>query len=287
MELASKVVLKTNSKKARNNILTDVDNGHIFELEDGGDINVLNLTPSSLPELGNLVQRWDNQFERVSSTFNAITGEQMPSGTPYRQTAILNSEASSLFDYRREEAGIFVAELFYDWVIPYLVKKLKKQHILVSDFTDDELNRIDEGFKKFKAKRSIIGKVLEGGNVSEVDYQEELANISKELSMTGNQRYIEVPEGYFDGIEYKVSVVTTGENRNKAAVLETLNTILVTVAKNPQILQDKVLMGIFKKIADVAGVSPAELGLEETKATLHQGQEQIIPNAQAPAVLPG
>lgn len=285
-ELASKIVLKTNSKKAGNNVLTDVDNGHIFELEDGGDINVLSLTPTSLPELGNLAQRWDNQFERVSSTFNAITGEQMPSGTPYRQTAILNSEASSLFDYRREEAGIFVAELFYDWVIPFLIKKLKKQHVLKSDFTDDELNRIDEGFKKYKAKRTVIGKVLEGATPNEVDYTSELENISKELNMTGNERYIEVPEGYFDRIEYKVSVVTTGENRNKAAILETLNNILLTVSKNPAILQDPIMLGIFRKIADVAGVSPAELGLSQQAVAQQVAQPQMQNEQIAPA-LPG
>lgn len=280
VELASKIVLKTNSKKAGNNILTDVDNGHIFELEDGGDINVLSLTPNSLPELGNLAQRWDNQYERVSSTFNAITGEQMPSGTPYRQTAILNSEASSLFDYRREEFGIFGAELFYDWVLPFLIKKLKKSHILISDFTDDELDRIDEGFKRYKAKRTVIGKVLEGGEPNEVDYTAELDQLTKDLNMTGNERYIEVPDGYFDRISYKVSVVTTGENRNKAAILETLNNILLTVAKNPQILQDPVMLGIFRKIADVAGVSPSELGLSKQA----QGQPQ---NEQTPITLSG
>ena len=278
VELASKVVLKTNSKKAGNNILTDVDNGHIFELEDGGDINVLSLTPNSLPELANLAQRWDNQFERVSSTFNAITGEQMPSGTPYRQTAILNSEASSLFDYRREEAGIFISELFYDWVIPFLIKRLKKGHVLVSKFTDDELNRIDEGFKKFKAKRSVIGKVLDGAEPSEVDYKSELDQLTKDLNMTGDERYIEVPDGYFDNIECKVSVVTTGENRNKAAILETLNNILLTIAKNPAILQDPTLLAIFKKIADVAGVSPTELGLSPQKVDQPQMlNEQTIP----------
>ena len=283
VELASKVVLKTNSKKAGNNVLTDVENGHIFELEDNGDINVLSLTPSSLPELSNLAQRWDNQFERVSSTFNAITGEQMPSGTPYRQTAILNSEASSLFDYRREEAGIFVAELFYDWVIPFLIKKLKKSHVLVSDFTDDELNRIDEGFKRYKAARSSINKVLEGGVPSKEEYDQEIESLTKELNMTGNQRYIEVPDGYFDKIEYKVSVVTTGENRNKAAILETLNNILLTVAKNPTILQDSIMLGIFRKIADVAGVSPTELGLSKQQVAQ---QPQMLNEQIAPA-LPG
>jgi hypothetical protein len=50
----------------------------------------------------------------------------MPSGTAYRTTAILNQEATSMFDYRREEMGIFLVEIFTDWIIPYLIKEIQQ-----------------------------------------------------------------------------------------------------------------------------------------------------------------
>jgi hypothetical protein len=273
MDLAGKVYLKTNSKKVGNNILNDVDNGHVFELEDGGDVNVMNLMPNSIPELGNLAQRWDAQFERVSSTFNAITGESMPSGTPYRQTAILNSESSSLFDYRREEAGIFIQEIFYDWVIPYLVNKLTSKHVLISDYSDEELKKLDEGFKHKKARSAIFAKVFKGEVPTEAEYNRLLDEEQKKLSMTGNTRYVEIPKDYFKDVEYKVSVVTTGEQKNKGVILETLNNILLTIGKNPAILQDPTMLTIFKRIMDTAGVSPISLGI--SKAPLQQAPQGL------------
>jgi len=166
MELAGKVIMKTNSKKAGSNILTDLDNGAIINLEDGKDITPINLMPTALPKYAELIQRWDNQYERVSSTFNAITGEQMPSGTPYRQTAILNQEAGSLFDQRREEAGIFLSDIYMDWVLPHLIKKLNKEHILTSEWSNEELAIIDKGFANFNSAQAVIEKLLKDEEVT-------------------------------------------------------------------------------------------------------------------------
>ena len=86
--------------------------------------------------------RWHPSAERVLSTFNAITGETMPSGTPFRQVAILNQEAGSLFEYRREEASIFIREIFLDWVLPFLVKQLKKDKDLTATLEPEEGDRL-------------------------------------------------------------------------------------------------------------------------------------------------
>ena len=89
-----------------------------------------------------------------------------------------------------------------------------------------------------------------------------------ELRRQGKKRYIEIPDKYFDDIEAKVSVVTTGEQRNKAAILTSLSSILQTVSQsfNPQtgqfsILENPVLSRIFGQIVEIAGagVSPVSL----------------------------
>ena len=168
MEILSRVIVKSTVKNAGNNIITDYDNGQIIELQDGAEFSKVDLTPSSLPELGNLVKRWDDQYERVSSTFNAITGEQMPSGTPYRQTAILNQEAGSLFDCRREEAGIFLSKIYMDWVIPYVIEVYNKKGEITSDyFSKEELQMLDEAFAANKANNKTLEDILGGDLVDD------------------------------------------------------------------------------------------------------------------------
>lgn len=274
MELAGKIVMKTNSKKIGANILSDVDNGHIFELEDGKDITPINLMSTALPKYAELIQRWDNQFERVSSTFNAITGEQMPSGTPYRQTAILNQEAGSLFDQRREEAGIFWSELYMDWILPHLIKKLNKEHILTAEWSNEELTVIDEGFASYNAARNLVAKVLAEEEVTPEGVQKDIEQYQEEVKNFKNIRSLKVPKDYFKDFECHVSVIITNEMRNKSAILESLANILAQVGGNPAILQDPVLSQILASIVEISGapISPT-LFSKANKPQLPQPQQ--------------
>lgn len=283
-DLASRVVMKTNAKNLANNIL-EVDNGKVFELNDNEDINPVNMAPSALGFLDAQIQMWERQANNATSVYESNTGEQAPSGTPYSQTALMNQVASKPFDYRREEHGIFLTQIFEKWVIPYLIKKLKKEHILVSDFTDEELDIIDEDFANFES-RSFTKQLLLQGIAPTPEAIEELKEKRRmDLRKHGRKRYIKIPEGYFDGIEAKVTVITSGEQRNKAAVLTSLSSILQTVSAsfNPQtggfsILEDPTLSRIFGQIVEIAGAGISPVAL--------RGKTNTAPVAQAPQVAP-
>lgn len=267
MDLASRVVIKTNASGIANNIL-EVDNGKVFELDDNEDMNAVNLTPGSLGQIQNIIQRWENNNDLNTSTFNATTGEQTPGNTTYSETALLNQVASRPFDYRREEHGFLIQEIFYDWVIPHLIKKLKREHVLVTDFSRKELEMIDKDFAIISGKKYAKEQLLKG----KLPTQEGVDNAKEEayahLGQTGGTRFLRIPNNYFDDIEAKVSVITTGEQRNKAAVLGSLSTILQTVQNsyNPQtgtfaILENETTADIFGTLVEVAGagISPVSL----------------------------
>lgn len=288
MALAGRVGLKTNSKKLGNNILSH-DHGKIYELEDGKDINSFNLAPSSLGQYQNQINKWNTQADNVASSYNALTGEQPPSGTPYSQTVLLNQVASKPFDYKREEWGIHLTKLFDRWVIPYLIKKLYKKHILVSEFSEHELEMIDESFANYNSNKDIIKELINGNVVSPMQQQEMKEIYKKHIKKLGKKRFIEIPDGFFDGIEAKVTVLTTGEQKNKAVILSSLSNILETVIKsfNPTtgqfgVLEDENLSKIFNQILELSnsGISPISIG---------KGNKPVVPTttSETPQSMPG
>ncbi len=268
MTLAGRVGIKTNSKKLGNNIL-EHDFGKIYELGTNEDINAFNLAPSALGQYQNQIEKWRTQANDATSSYNAQTGEQPPSGTPYSQTALLNQVSSKPFDYKREEWGIHLTKIFDKWVIPYLIKKIRKEHILVSEFTDTELELIDESFATYNTNEDIKAKMKEMISVSPEEQSRMTEGYKDNMKKNGKKRFIEIPEDYFKDMECKVTVITTGEQKNKAVILQSLNEILGTVIKsyNPQtgtfgVLTDPALNKIFKEIVELAGtgVSPISLG---------------------------
>jgi hypothetical protein len=275
MDLAGKVVLKTNAKGLGQNIL-EIDNGKIFSIDENEDVNSLNLVPSAIGQFQNQINLWRDQVDNATGAFDSITGEQPPSGTPYSQTVFLNQVASRPYDYRLEEAGIFLTRIFDKWIIPHLKKRLYKKHILVSDFSEDELKVIDQAFIKYTNKR-FVDKLLERPQDGSEelptveDYNKEYEDIVSPIKGSGNKRYIEIPEGYFDDIESKITLLTTNEQRNKAILLQSLSSVLQTVIgsydPNTQkfaVLEDPRLSRIFGQVlelSNIPGLSPSSLGI--------------------------
>lgn len=293
MDLAGRVGIKTNSKKLSGNIL-EHDHGKIYELGMNEDINSFNLAPSSLGEYQNQVEKWRAQADNATSSYNAITGEQPPSGTPYSQTALLNQVATKPFDYKREEWGIHLTEIFEDWVIPYLIKKIKKEHILVSEFSDQELEMIDQAFAVENTNKDLDEKMLspefleEGMNITPEMQEGLMEGYKQHIKKLGKKRFLEVPEDFFKDIECKVTVITTGEQKNKAVILQSLSELLRTVqgSFNPNtgefgVLQDPTLSKIFNQIVELsgAGISPISIG----KGATPTKQQPQAPQSPVPS----
>lgn len=275
MEIASRPFVISDSDILQNNILDDMVVGDVVRVDKNSQTSMINLTPPSLVELRNAVEQWDNQYSRATSTFEAITGETMPSGTPFRSVAMQNQESQSMFLYRREEADIFWREIMTDWVLPHIKSKLTREHILASDFTIDELMMIDEAFSIDKANKKVIENAVKGKPMTQEEYEKEIQLQKELIQKTGSRRFLQIPNDYFKDAEFDVDILITGEQLNKSATFESISNILATVGSNPAILQDPIMNKLFAKVVELAGVgiSPVEI----TNALNRQTQQTENP----------
>lgn len=260
MDISGKVILSTDSQKISGNAIVGVDNGHIFQMEPNRKLESLNLAPSSMPQFEEMINLWNIQYDRASSTFDANTGEQPPSGTPYSQTALLNQVANSPFEYRREEWGIFLNELLNDWMLPFVKKRLIKGHDLVADYDDDELDLIDQDIATLQTNDIIKERLLAGETVTPEEQAEGIMAVKESLRKTGKKREMKIPEGWLD-VQGNITANITGELKNKSAMLQSLDSVFKTVVStfNPNTgqyaaLQDPVLSKIFGQIVEMAGI---------------------------------
>lgn len=288
MELAGKVIVQSASKKyAGRNVLTEIDQGQILEHEDNKPFTRIDLTPSSLPVWQTLVQRWGQQFDRSSSITDALRGETPPSGQAYRLQALVTQASASQFDYRREAKGIFISEIFYDWVIPHLIKKLNKGGEYGAEFSKEELDRIDEMFVNSMVMDELAKIKESNGMVDPMQIDEITSNALNKMGKGGANRYLQVPKGFFDKIRTKIRVDLTGEQKNKMAQLESLANIFnqIQMTYNPNTgkfaaLEDPVLSEIFYSIVEGSGIEISPVTLAA------RAREQKAPMAMAPAAAP-
>ena len=263
MEYTTKVIGQSASKKLKGrNLLTETDDGTILETEPDKPITALNLLPSGgLQQYGALIEQWYMQLEKTTSAYAAQRGDTPPSGTPFRLQATILQQSSSVFKTLQQELGIFITEIIEDWVLPHIVSKLSQEHILSYEFSPEELKEIDNKFTAKQANQRAIDAILSGKMVTQEEYDGWIENYDEFIKQTKSQRFIQIPKDFYKNLKAKVTVNITGEQRNKAATLESLNNILITYASNPNLSQDPVASQLLTRIIELsgAGISPVTI----------------------------
>ena len=276
MEIAGKVIFQTSDKTVDiDNLAHDLDHGDLLKYKTD-PIRQVNLIPSAVPQYNGIIDKWNAQATKVTSTPESVTGETLPSGTPYRLGLLQNQSGTSIFQYRLEEKGVFLKEMWMDWVFPHLTKKLKKAHTLTTDFDLADLQKIDDAFINFNVNKQIIENLRKGKATSAAEAAELEQFLSSTIKQTKNRRFIEIPEGFYDNVKYRLDVLITDESLNKAVYLESLNSLLQLMASNPAIAQDPKLTKIANSIMEVSGFSPVEMA--EINATPAAGLPGIQGN---------
>lgn len=290
MEYTSKVVVQTPSKKLKGrNMLTETDDGTVLETEENKPITAVPLLPAGgLGQYQTLITQWYDQFEKSSSAYGGQRGAQAKSHTPYRSTALQLQQSQAVFVQLRQEFGLFQEEIFNDWVLPFLAEQLTKEHVLASDFTPEELKEIDTNFATYQANKAAAEKIL-AGEIVYPDQYDAYLQLNKEMMQKNKaHRFLEIPKNYYKNLKAKVYVLTTGEQKDKAQVMESIANIMMIYAKNPQALQDPVLSLLFKEAVQMSGIGISSVQLmaainEQAKMMAQQQQMQ----AQAGPGTPG
>lgn len=292
LDYGSKVVMQTASKKYKGkNVLTDFKNGSILEHEEGKPFSSVNMTPAAMGQLQNFMIQWEDQINKALNVSDVSTGQDSQSNMPYRLGALLDQNAQSVYNQRREEAGDFWNEVYKDWVIPYLIKQIKKEETIVAELTPDEMMAIDEDFANYTANRQLIQNLLDGkyDNLSPAVRMTVLQQEQEALKMTTqsklrrqkNKREFSFPEDYWNkDVVFQLDAQISNEQKQKQAFLETRSNILVQYLQYRDLIKsDPAARKIFEGLVEAAGMSSVDFDMAPAEPTPQPGQG--VPNKPA------
>jgi hypothetical protein len=273
LKLANLILLQTRDKKIASNILTMVKNGEILKVKN--EVNRINTDIRSTGAESVISNEIENLANKLSNSPEITTGNTLPSGTPLGLGDLYNENANKLFDFVRENLGLFLTDVFNDWVLPELAKDLNKEHILEL-VDEEEIKAVVENFEKKTVWNGIKEYLINtGGKISKDDVKAAM-EIMKERSKDIKKLTLEVMEDYYKDVKGKVEFNITNENENKQQLLESYKTILQLIGNNPA-LNDHPL---FKEMLDMIGLSPAEVP-PLVQPQMQNGAEQPAAATQA------
>jgi len=284
LDLASKLIFQTADQAyVGRNALSSIEQGDILVHDANKPLTQIANNSHDITSLQNYSQQWQTLAGEITSTPDAIRGNTMPSGTAFRQVAILNQESHSLFELMTENKGLDIETMMRIYVIPYLKKQFDTSKEIAALLDDYNLTQLDalyiprEAVKRFND--TTREQILNGEIPGQFDKVLAEQEIKEELAPLGNQRFIKPSEiddktwkEVFKDLEWDVEVEVTGEASNKDAVLTTLSTVLQSIAGNPQLLQDPNARLVFNKILESTNaISPLELSQASATPPPQQG----------------
>lgn len=307
LDLASKLIFQTaDGSFVGMNALSNIETGDILIHEEDKPLTQINNNSHDITSLQSFGQQWQNLAKEITSTPDSISGNTMPSGTAYRQVAILNQESHSLFEIMTENKGLAIETMMRTFVIPYIKKQMDTAEEISATLEAHDITKLDTMYINAVAtkrmndhiKKAMFKKNGLGGEVAQpFDIEAEKQKLQDELGQQGNQRFIKPSQistktwkEVFADLEWEVEVEVTNETTDKEAVMTTLTTVLQSIAGNPAILQDPNMRMLFNKILETTGaVSAIELSANPAPKPQPTPEEMMggqIPNVGGGNQLP-
>ena len=218
LEWSAKTVFRSQDKVIAQNILTDLQNGDIIKSTD------LQQVQTRMEGFDQLIADWNRLMEvadRLSNSFEVVTGESLPSGTPFRLGALQNTNANKLFDFIREKLGIVFQDVVEDWIVPGLLKDLKAKDVLKLTADSGYLTRYYEMLIEDWYLSNLISFPPHGADIALAIKEEKMTELLK-----NKETVVKLERAMWDNFKPRVMVVITGENVNLGKDLETLQTFI-------------------------------------------------------------
>jgi len=240
--------------------LKDMDNLEFLEVQEGKTAKTLDTYPRNITLFDNAVADWWEHSQELGSATPALRGQSPASGTPFRLEERVVMEGKGIHEYRQGKYAKWIEEVYKDWIIPFISKKITEGTKFLSELSLDELQEVAENVSVVKRNKLIKDKILSGQTIDQVEADTYKEKIKEEFLGKGNERFIEILKDELKDAPLKVKVNVVGKQVNLLEKTDKLSNIFRTIAANPQILQIPAMEKLFNKILKYSNLEEMDFG---------------------------
>jgi hypothetical protein len=211
---ASKTIFRSSDKVIAQNVLDDLTNGDIVKSTD------LQQVEMRMQGLDQLIADWNRLMDladKLANSYEVVTGESLPSGTPFRMGAMLNQNANKLFDFIREKMTLAFQDLIENYVLPYMLSDIKTEDVIRITGDDEWLRRYWEVLINSWYVQNLIAL---GPHTQEEG--QALKDFKMEELQKNKEAVIKLEKSYWEEFKPRCQIDITGERVSLVAELETL-----------------------------------------------------------------
>lgn len=264
-------IFQTRDRAVNRNLLTDVRNGEILNVD--SEITPVNMDDRNLAFFDHETQKWMNNRDELTFSYDAIQGERSPAGTPLGSTQISIGQTLSYFEGIQEEVAMDIKELIYEVIIPSFEKEMTQEHKL--RLIGNDLDQYIQMVKNQMILSEIVRQITLGYSFpSKADMDVYEASLTEEIKQ-GKEKILTVPKGYYKDIKYDVDIDITGESVDTRVRYATRFALLQAATADPTLLSPEEKKALVRGMAEDGGINPNdvfEVGQKDIQTVASQGR---------------
>ncbi len=253
-------------------------NGAIV-VQDMNDVEQMVVTEASQSSYNdeNVIHGWT---QRVTSIFESVTGEQLPSGTTATNGVISNRSDTSQFVFIKKGIGMFLQRWVKRHVFPIISDQLVADEIIRVTGEIEELREIDERMADHLVYQKLRELHESGQFVDAGQVEKERQRILRKFEAMGRERFVKLLKGQELNLgDYDVQVFVTNEEADKGVIMQNLTQMLQTLPNLPN--SGISPLAVANAIFDLMGLDTTQLR-DKTPVAPQGAPGMLMPPGGAP-----
>uniref|UniRef100_A0A6H1ZZQ1 Uncharacterized protein n=1 Tax=viral metagenome TaxID=1070528 RepID=A0A6H1ZZQ1_9ZZZZ len=256
--------------------MKDMDNLEFLELQEGKTAKVLDTYPRNIALFEQSVVEWQEHAKDLGSAPDALQGKQPPSGTPFRLEERVVQEGKGIHKYRRGKYAKWIEEVYRDWIIPYIAKKITEGTKFLAELSLDELQMVAESVSIVERNKMVKKKVLEGRIVTQEEADAHQLLAKENFMKGGTKQFIEILKDELKDMPIKIKINVAGKQNDLGLMADKITNIFRQIFANPEgFMQVMAIPGAaksFNAMLEYSGMNPMDFSFVSSPQEM---QEQM------------
>lgn len=282
-EVGTLQIFQTTDDTIASNVMTDLTPGEILKVK--SLIEPIATEMRDMVGIQNTSQNIEEHSDSLTFSRDVVSGDNPPSQATLGAVQIQTQQTTAVFDYKKENIGLFLGEFIKDLVFPQIERELNRAHVFRLAGTFAELQKLRKNYATSWANQKMIEYALHAdmGDPTAPDIDQDLWDQffekgHKDISLMGDKIWTEVEDKFFKDLDYEVDIVSTGENKNVYAQINNGNALLMALAKDPTLATDPLKKKILFKVMSAMGWHMSELeDMDNEQQNEQNNQGQPVP----------
>lgn len=235
-----KRVFQSKDEAVRKNLARQVVDGQVLYVGQNGEISEVPLAGRGTAEFTSAENFAQQNADQKAFTYEVMTGESLPSNTPFRLGVLQSNAALKYYEKKREKLGLYLKRSYFEQLVPIFKREVKDETIIL-EWGATGIDLLRQAYFNIKVNQRLADAYFKVKPISRAEAE---LDVIEQLEREPFMKW-DVKKGVYDNTSSSMELVITGEAMDVDGDIESYTNLWQTLKQEGDPRAEQVLDMIF------------------------------------------